>query len=224
MVVFDSVILTIVLNEDSDVPNDPVTEKPIVRARERIEYLIEQLAEQGEQIMIPSPVLGEVLVVAGSAGLRYVKELLESAVFRIEPFDTRAAIELAEITKAALAAGDKKSGVDAPWQLIKIDRQIVAIAKTAGARRIYTNDGNLATFAENAGIEVIPIQKLPMRPEDPQMTMDELLARSPPPAPEPEDDSAEIDLAELLDATEDQEEEAQGQPEGPSGTVPPSGA
>jgi predicted nucleic acid-binding protein len=154
MVVFDSVVLTIVLNDRSDVPNDPATGKPILQARERIEYLIDALNERGEQILIPSPVLSEVLVVAGAAGLRYVRELQQAGVFKIDPFDTRAAIELAEITKAAIAAGDKKSGVDAPWQLVKIDRQIVAIAKTAGASCIYTNDRPLSAFAKHAGIDV----------------------------------------------------------------------
>jgi len=73
-----------------------------------------------------------------------------------------------------LIAGDKKSGVDAPWQLIKIDKQILAIAKAARAQRIYTNDAKLAAFAENAGIEVVPIQNLPFPPEDPQLTMGKL--------------------------------------------------
>jgi hypothetical protein len=31
-------------------------------------------------------------------------------------------LELAEMNKVHLAAGDKKAGIDAPWQKIKVDR------------------------------------------------------------------------------------------------------
>ena len=46
-------------------------------------------------------------------------------------------LELAEMNKVHLAAGDKKAGIDAPWQKIKVDRQIISIAKVAGAKTIY---------------------------------------------------------------------------------------
>jgi len=144
MVVFDSVVLTLLLNEDSDVPG--------------------------------------------------------------ADFDVRAAIELAEITKTALAGGDKKSGVDAPWQRIKLDRQIVAIAKTAGARRLYTNDGNMTTFATMAGIEVVPIHAVPLPPADPQLSME--LVAPPRPTAEDEPDEAEIDIAAELDTAEEREDDA----------------
>jgi predicted nucleic acid-binding protein len=221
MVVFDSVVLTLLLNEHSDAPEDPATKQPIYRAHDRIGFLVDYLAELGEQILIPTPVLSEVLVVAGSAGLQYVHELQQQAVFEIRSFDTIAAIQLAQITKAALDSGDKKSGVPAPWQLIKIDRQIVAIASAAGAHRIYTNDDKMRAFAYRAGIEVVPIQDLPLPPEPAQMTMDFVAPVRPPPGDEP--DEAEINLATELDASEGQEEEAERQPEGPVGTVPPSG-
>jgi hypothetical protein len=70
------------------------------------------------------------LVVADAAGPDYVTELDSQAVFSIEPFEARAAIEAAAMTRAAIAKGDKKSGATGPWQCVKTDRQIVAIAKT----------------------------------------------------------------------------------------------
>jgi predicted nucleic acid-binding protein len=66
----------------------------------------------------------------------------------VVPFDTRAAIELAVMTRNAIDQGDKRGGVDAPWNKVKFDRQIVAIAKVAGATTIYSDDLQLRTFAE----------------------------------------------------------------------------
>jgi hypothetical protein len=100
------------------------------------------------------------------AGLRYVAILQKGTVFKIEPFDTRAAIELAEMNKSHLAAGDKKGGIDAPWQKIKLDRQIAAIAKVAGAKILYTNDSGLKTTAESVGIKVIGVHELPAPASD----------------------------------------------------------
>ena len=73
--------------------------------------------------------------------MRYVERLQRAAVFEVRPFDTLAAIELAQMTREAIASGDKKLGEGAPYQKIKLDRQIAAIAKVAGARALYTDDG-----------------------------------------------------------------------------------
>lgn len=224
MVVFDSGVLTILLNPDSDVPADPTTQKPIERAKDRVDYLISCLAERHEKILIPTPVLSEILVVSGSSGVGYLNILRKSSEFEIANFDIRAAIELAEITKAALATGDKKSGIDAPWQLIKIDRQIVSIAKTAGAARIYTSDGPLSAFARRAGIEAVLLQDLPLPPENPQYSILDALAPSPdPPAIAEEPDETEIDAVEAIDKAEGQEEEAEGEPDGTVPPLPPGG-
>ena len=59
----------------------------------------------------------------------------------------RAAIETAAATLAAVGRGDKRSGLaDSPWQKLKIDRQIVAIAKSRGIRVIYSTDGDMAVL------------------------------------------------------------------------------
>ena len=66
-------------------------------------------------------------------------------------FNTRCAIECADLIKAAKAEGDKKSGVKGKWQHLKIDYQIVAIAKVYGATMLYTDDKDQAVFARKAG-------------------------------------------------------------------------
>ena len=67
----------------------------------------------------------------------------------MEPFETRAAIEVALMTRNAKSGGDKKGGLDAPWAKVKFDRQIVAIAKVVQASAIYTDDGDIVSIARN---------------------------------------------------------------------------
>lgn len=162
MVVFDSTTALLALRPGVRPPLDPATGKPVENAEARIANLIETLGEERTQIVIPTPALSELLVGAGAGASELVSRLTRSATFRIAPFDTRAAIELAEITRTAIGSGDKRGGVDAPWNKIKFDRQIVAIAKVAGASAIYSDDRDLRTFAEQQGIVVVALADLPV--------------------------------------------------------------
>ena len=56
----------------------------------------------------------------------------------------------------------KRGGSGSPWAKIRFDRQIVAIARTNGAKRIYSDDKDLAKFATKLGIEVVPTWDLPL--------------------------------------------------------------
>ena len=98
-------------------------------------------------------------------------DLSGSARFKIVPFDTRAAVELAALTREALATGDKRSGSTAPWAKVKFDRQIVAIARTEGAELIYSDDEDLRRCALNVGIVVLGIAELPLPPDEPQRSL-----------------------------------------------------
>jgi hypothetical protein len=49
----------------------------------------------------------------------------------IRPFDEMAAIEGAEMLKRFLKDGDKRAGDIGTWAKVKVDQQIVAIAKSA---------------------------------------------------------------------------------------------
>lgn len=162
MVVFDSTTALLALRPGVNPPLDPATGKPVENAEARIAHLIETLGKERTQIIIPTPVLSELLVGAGAAASELVFRLTRSATFRIASFDTRAAIELAEMTRAALGSGDKRGGVEAPWSKIKFDRQIVAIAKVTGATAIYSDDRDLRTFAEQQGITVVALADLPI--------------------------------------------------------------
>lgn len=199
MVGFDATVLTMVLNPQADSPPDPMTGAPVDRANERVEFLIASLQKAKQKIVIPTPVLSEVLVRSGNAGLQYVEVLQKAATFSIEPFDKRAAIELALMNQRAVSNGDKRGGENENWQKIKLDRQIVAICKVAGVRAVYTTDGPLGNFARLAGMDVIGIHNLPLPPEPPQLNLDLLFEpRSPPEglSDEPKPDEIEPDEPE----------------------------
>lgn len=155
MVVFDSNMLLLLIRPDAGTPKDSKG-VPITHAVERVEGLIAQLSRDKTKIVIPTPVLAEVLVRStAEARAVYVERFRRSAAFRIEPFDERAAIEVAAMERKAHDAGDKKGGSDQTWAKVKYDRQIVGTAKVIGAQVIYTDDGNLAKCAFANGMRAI---------------------------------------------------------------------
>ena len=129
------------------------------------------LEKDRQKVIVPTPVLSEVLVRAGTAGPAYLEVLNRSARFHIADFDQRAAVEVATASRQAIDAGDKRGGSESPWTKIKFDRQIIAIAKVAGATTIYSDDSDLARFSKSVGIAAIRIQDLPLPPEDAQFTL-----------------------------------------------------
>jgi predicted nucleic acid-binding protein len=171
-VVFDATMLLLLLRPEVSAPLDPATGKPVEHAEERIAQLVSDLEKLRVTIIIPTPALSELLVHSGAAGPELVKQISGAAAFRIAPFDTRAAIEVAEMTRAAIDAGDKRRGESWPWVKIKYDRQIVAIAKVVSADTIYTDDEGLRRFAEAQGLRVVRLAELPLPAERAQLQID----------------------------------------------------
>jgi len=64
----------------------------------------------------------------------------------------------------ALKAGDKKSGILAPHNKVKFDRQIVAIAKVENVGTIYSDDQDVKALADRCGIQVVRVEDLPLPP------------------------------------------------------------
>jgi len=159
MVAFDNSIFCLALHPDAK-PRSGVE-----RARERVEYLLECLAESEERVILPAPAFAEFLVLAGSDAPKYLSAIRDNAIFRIEPFDEKASIELADMEITARAAGNKRGGAgDSEWQKVKFDRQIVAIAKSHGVSRIYSDDPHIHNHGKDCGIQVLALSDLPVRP------------------------------------------------------------
>lgn len=171
MVVLDATTLLYLLDPNAKAPTDPETGQAVTDVKERVEHLVSTLEKERQRVVVPTPVLSELLVRAGTAGPEYLETLNRSARFLIADFDQRAAVEVAAATREAIDSGDKRGGSAGPWAKIKFDRQIIAIAKVAGATTIYSDDADIARFAKGAGIAVVRIQDLPLPPQDAQMTL-----------------------------------------------------
>jgi predicted nucleic acid-binding protein len=157
MVSVDAGILSLLLHPTARPPLDPTTGKPLVKAQERIEQLIDDLESAKERVIIPAPALSEFLVLAGASGPQYLSEIALQSNLYIQPFDQRAAVELAAMELGARTKGHKRhpAPTTTPWQKVKLDRQIVAISKLHGARYLYSDDGDVRSIAEDVGIKVI---------------------------------------------------------------------
>ena len=159
MVVFDNSIFCLLLHPNAR-PRPGVD-----RAKERVDHLFDVLVANGETAIIPAPVLSEFLVFAGSDAPEYLLRIRERSALRIEPFDERAAIELADIEITARKRGNKRgSAVGSDWQKVKFDRQIVAIAKVHQASVIYSDDPYIAAHAADCSIPVLALPDLPLPP------------------------------------------------------------
>ena len=146
--------------------------KQIPFAKERVAGLIADLQKAGTKVIVPTPALAEIMVRAGvEAGQQYIKLMGSAGVFRICPFDVRAAIETALMQGHALSGEASKSATTATRAKLKYDRQIVAIAKTEGAGIFYTDDTDQRAFAEKQGLTVRGLTDLPVPTEAAQPTL-----------------------------------------------------
>ncbi|MBN1156933.1 hypothetical protein JXA85_04915 [Candidatus Woesearchaeota archaeon] len=171
MVVFDATMMLLAIKPNVNPPIDEETGKPVENVEARINGLIEKLEKEKTKIIIPTPVLSELLVRAGSDTQSIINKIKENAVFRIVSFDTLAAIEVAMMGRQALNGGSKRTDTNFIWAKVKYDRQIVAIAKVQRATTIYSDDGHIRTLAERNKIKTLRLVDLPIPEEDSQLTI-----------------------------------------------------
>lgn len=142
--------------------------------RAKLHDLLKQVEETKGRIFIPTPVLAEYLLNADAAAQAIAAGLRGHRRVHIVPFDEVAAQEAAIIHRAAWDAGGHKKAPlpkDDDWQRIKVDWQVVAIAKVHRAR-IITNDGRLCTLAEAAGVQANRLDGMPLPPSALQMPLE----------------------------------------------------
>lgn len=149
MVCFDTTFLTLMFV--------PGAKHPIPDAKARVEFLLSDLSGRGDQVLIPTPALSEILVRSGKARNGILQKLTKNPRFLIAPFDLRAALELSVMTDAAISKSDKKEGSAATWAKVKFDRQIVAIAKVERASCIYSEDGDVRAIGNREGLSVLRV-------------------------------------------------------------------
>lgn len=167
MVVFDSTFMLLVVYPDVPPPIDPNTGDLVTKPRERIDHLIQNLSDAGVRVMVPTPVLSEVLVKAGSDKDRILSEISSNRAFRVQAFDQRCAVEVAML--AEREGSNRKVLTNAEtWAKVKYDRQILATAKVHEVRTIFSDDQGLCAKARANGIEAVSLWDVALPPEPPQ--------------------------------------------------------
>lgn len=143
---FDSTFLTLLF-----VPNAPCS---VDRGRERVDFLISDIHGRGDRILVPAPVLAEVLIGVGHSRSLILNEITKSPKFLVGAFDTRAALELALITEQLSSRSKRKKSATGSRAKVAFDRQILAIAKVFDASTLYTDDVDMREIAKAIGMNV----------------------------------------------------------------------
>ena len=107
--------------------------------------LILQLSRENAKVIVTTPALADFLKHAGEAGPFCLDRLNKCACFQVRPFDDKASIELARLL------GEQAAGLR---DILRFDRQIVAIAKVYGAATLYADNEQVAEFAAQCGVDV----------------------------------------------------------------------
>lgn len=166
-VVLDNNALVYLLN--------PKAKQPV---RARLNGLLKQVEEEGGRVLIPTPVLAEYLshVPEVESRRRLMSSFRNSRFVAVVAFDELAAEECALLDSRARASGDKRVPLapSTPWQAVKVDRQIVAIAKARGAS-IVSGDGDVLKVAAWAGVKARKVEELPIPESDKQLALDGVL-------------------------------------------------
>ncbi|MBM3779754.1 MAG: PIN domain-containing protein [Acidimicrobiia bacterium] len=157
-VAFDAVTLSALFHPKAEYP------VAVDRVPDRLKLLVEELEAANAKIIVPTSVLSEFLVLADNDGPAYLAEIQGNDVYEIQPFDTVAAIEAARVQAKALAGGDKKSGTEQRWQVVKVDRQFIAVAKMHGVTVVYSDDKDVRKLAVQAGMTCRGVAELPAPP------------------------------------------------------------
>ncbi|GHT96824.1 hypothetical protein FACS1894116_14480 [Betaproteobacteria bacterium] len=139
---------------DSNVIISLFSNKTEERDRFRIQGLFQDVAENKEKILLPAPALAE--LVAHASGEEMA--LVGSDIFRVAPFDAKAAYECAVfLRKWAKTTKQPRQRVRA-----KFDFQILAIAKTNDVALFVTDDRQFLRQAMAEGIAAKLVSELPI--------------------------------------------------------------
>lgn len=159
---FDTTFIALLTDDITPAPPPPPGTTDT--ARERLSYLLETLDDERVDLVVPTPVLAELLSfgrVEIEPAYAVVKGLSR---IRIEGFGERAALECALMLRST----GRNSG---PKAKVKFDHQIVAIAKVVGADTVYSDDGDVQKLCQRENLPCLGVWDLPPRPVSPQTSM-----------------------------------------------------
>lgn len=126
----------------------------------RMEGLVAAMRSKREPIGIPAQVWAEFLDAASEDEISQSQALMRTSAFRFLPYDMRAAVETVDVARAGRAARKAMKGKLRERQAVKVDWQIIAVAKVHRARLLLTNDRDMQTEATRSGIACCSIADL----------------------------------------------------------------
>lgn len=150
-----------------------------VQVSARLKGLLEDIDQTNGQLIIPVQVVGEYTSGADQAGQELLAKLLGNRRIKVANFDHVAAVECAMMDKTAISSGGHKRAPltrDISWQKVKVDRQIVAIARVLKVDQIISTDGDILKIAKAVGTPCIAIEDLPLPTWAAQVHIDEILS------------------------------------------------
>lgn len=119
------------------------------------------LFNKASAVFVPTPALAEFLVGAQGQEYAWLAGMERKSRFKLLPFDRRAAAECAQLERYARAQGiGKQGGSSAPWQKVKVDRQILAIALVNQADLLISMDSDLVAMAAYCELETASVGDL----------------------------------------------------------------
>lgn len=138
------------------------------RTAERVTYLLQRLDETRVDIVVPAPVLAELLLYTNADEGVVESELLKIPRVEFGAFDEAVAVELARIARILKSPRVSKSEFVGSRSRLKFDKLIVAIAYCFNSPTLYSDDENVMKIAKRIGIEVISSSQLPLPPQEQQ--------------------------------------------------------
>lgn len=155
---FDTSVLVYFFSTKHDSGNDHIQYK-----KARLENFLAECRKNNHEVLIPTPVLSELLVGVDEAAMPDVIGALKShQSVQIVSYDETTAIEYALIFPEQLELF-KSTGVSK--QVMKFDSMILAMCSRFQVTCLLTGDNSMANKARQKGIQVKRIEDLPVPDE-----------------------------------------------------------
>ena len=122
----------------------------------RAKLLIESLTKNKAKIMLPSPVVTELLINIPQENHAPIIDII-SRRFIIESFDMQASLHYVRLWHLKETQRQQARSLNIPKNTIKFDIMILAIAVAKGASVIYSHDKDIHKLGDG----IIPVENLP---------------------------------------------------------------
>lgn len=183
-VVIDTSVLIFMADPSAPAPLHPTTRKPVSHCRERVESLIEGLNDSSAVVIVPTPVLSELLIRAADRQQELLAVITGKRGVQVSPFDAMAAVENSQLRRSRRLAVAKQGETK---KEVSFDLQVLAIARVNNADMVLTDDVNLRRRCVQSGMKVLGIADLPL--SDAKRQIDLLLEHR---SVEADDDEQEV--------------------------------